>query len=263
MAMQEGVMYMYPKTIKMNKDTVVKRDHPDLMRIEVEKTIRAYKIGQECGLFRVPRVLDYNDDKGLVVLERIHRAKGVRDLIAFGRIDESLIETFGKAIAIIHKDLVLPSEMRISLPFELALNQNEVFLHGDLSVDNVCVVDSKPPIVILDWQMTLIYGGKATYGTCYYDLAFFINTMFIRPIPCYWSCLSADSAATKFMQSYASTMSDFDAKEFKRYVKLFFQQVLIYRTNIMTWKRRISMIPCHYLFRRWIETVGRDDLKVK
>jgi len=54
--------------VEIKKDTVIKTASPELMRVEVEKTRRAHKIAEDCGLFRVPEVLDYDERRGVAVL---------------------------------------------------------------------------------------------------------------------------------------------------------------------------------------------------
>ena len=48
---------MRHSTVQFKKNTVIKTTAPDLMRVEVEKNRRAFEIGKDCGLFRVPEVL--------------------------------------------------------------------------------------------------------------------------------------------------------------------------------------------------------------
>ena len=38
-------------SVRFTQDTVIKTAPPSLLRVEVEKTIRAYKIAEDCGLF--------------------------------------------------------------------------------------------------------------------------------------------------------------------------------------------------------------------
>lgn len=171
---------MRHSAVRFAKQTVTKTTTPALMRVEVEKTRRAFEIGRDCGLFRAPRVLDYDERRGVAVFEKL-AIKPISTAVPWGKQKLRVAECLGASLAIIHRELVLPSEMRVSLPAQFAFPGDEVFLHGDLSTENVCVEAAWPPIVILDWQMTPLYGGQATHGTRYFDIMWFISNLINRP----------------------------------------------------------------------------------
>ncbi len=172
-------MRMRHSSVHIGKNTVTKTALPELMRVEVEKTRRAFKIGKQCGLFRVPEVLDYNEAKGVAVFERL-QMKPISQAVPWGDQRIRLVKHLGASLAIIHREMTLPDDMRTPLPQEFFFPHDEVFIHGDLTVDNVCVGDSWPPIVIIDWQLTPLYGGRSTYGTRYFDMLWFIRTLISR-----------------------------------------------------------------------------------
>jgi hypothetical protein len=70
-----GTMKMRHSVVQFGKHTVTKSGAPERMRLEVEKTRRAFEIGLGCGLFRVPEVLDFDESKGVAVFERIRYAR--------------------------------------------------------------------------------------------------------------------------------------------------------------------------------------------
>ncbi len=171
------------KSLRVSDDTVIKKGDPALMRVEVEKMTRAYQVGKDCGLFDVPRILDYNDVEGRLVMERIPNIRGIRWSRLTGSGRKNLFDRVGRALSAIHQSLKLPDAMIIPLCADLEHKGSEVFLHGDFSGENVCVTEGQfPNIVLLDWQMTEIHGGKCTFGTRYFDVAWFINNLFTRPI---------------------------------------------------------------------------------
>lgn len=188
-------------TLQFGKDTVTKTSEPNLMRVEVEKTRRAYEIGRNCGLFRVPEVLEYDEAGGTAVFERLD-VRPVSKAVNWGEPRKDFANVLGTSLAIIHRELILPENMRIPLQAELALPYQEVFLHGDLSVGNVCVGTPWPPIVILDWQMTPLYGGKATFGTRYFDIFWFINNLINRPFFRFLFSNPVGPAVEAFLEAY-------------------------------------------------------------
>jgi len=169
---------MRHSTIRFGKNTVTKTEAPYLMRVKVEKTKRAFEIGRDCGLFRVPEVFECDEANGVAIFERIERIHPV-----FPRSTQcrSVMERVGLSLAIIHRKLSSPQEMVIPIPREFALSGSEVFLHGDFNGSNVCLDTCSRSIVILDWQMTSRHGGKATYGSRYFDLIWFVNYMLWKP----------------------------------------------------------------------------------
>jgi aminoglycoside phosphotransferase (APT) family kinase protein len=98
--------------------------------------------------------------------------------------------------------------MRMSLPEELSFPRDEVFLHGDLSVSNVCVMDSEPQIIIIDWQMTPLHGGRSTYGTRYFDIMWFISNLILRPDMKFLYSNPVEPVVRAFLDAY------FDSVEF-------------------------------------------------
>lgn len=242
--------------ITFSGDTVVKTGNPDAMRIEVEKTIRAFDIGCQSGLFRVPRILDYDESKGRVVFERIHDIQGIRHLVSFGSRYGMLLEKSGIALAAIHGGLELPAEMKILLPDEFVHDGNEVFLHGDFSIDNVCVHNNNLEIVILDWQMTKVHGGVASYGTRYFDVVWFINNLFTKSFTKYMFAPSVRSGAFRFLTAYIESCDcSYDMRDFGYYMKEFYRIKMDLRRKSMTWKRRIVMTPGHMFWRMFIRFV--------
>ena len=109
-----------PKTrrVRIEDKTIVKSGNPSLIRVEVEKTRRALQIGEETGLFRVPKILDYDETRGVVVFERIFGIEPLVRAAHWGREYEELGERLGASLAAIHAGLSLPSDMIIQLPGE-------------------------------------------------------------------------------------------------------------------------------------------------
>jgi hypothetical protein len=189
------------ESIKFDKTTVTKTAEPSALAIEVEKSLRGYEIGKKCGLFRVPKVLDYNEEKGIVIFERL-RIMPISKALAWGEQRNRLARCLGASLAIIHRELTLPSKMRISLPKVIDASYDEVYLHGDVTVDNICVSDEWPPIVIVDWQMTRHYGGMSTFGVRYFDILWFLSTLINRPYTRFIYCNPVIPMSAEFIKAY-------------------------------------------------------------
>lgn len=214
---------MEHKKTQICNTTVIKTGIPNLIRVQVEKTRRAYEIGIKSNFFKVPKVLDYDEKKGIAIFERLD-VYPISKCVPWGEQRIKLAECLGTSLAIIHRDLILPDDMRVPLPTEFAFPYDEVYLHADLSVDNVCVGDSWPPIVILDWQMTPLYGGRSTYGTRYFDIFWFIANLIYRPYTRFLFSNPVMPVARMFIESYfREAQILFDSQKVVTYAKKFFE----------------------------------------
>jgi hypothetical protein len=250
---------MQRSTIHFTNNTVIKTNDPNLMRIEVEKSQRAYQIGKSCGLFIVPEILEYDEDKGITIFRRIEGIRPIDSAVSFGREYTNLADVLGKSLAIIHKELTLPSDMIIPLPNEFNLEGSDVFLHGDLSTMNVCISSNWPPIVILDWQMTSVHGGVATYGTKYFDLMWFINNLLYRTTIKHFYSDPVTPVSLKFLTAYFSEVGiSYNAEEISFYAKRFFEAKLPLRQR-STWKARLSLSCSRRLTKIFLKELTTKD----
>jgi 5-methylthioribose kinase len=241
--------------IRVCGDVLIKTGMPELMRIEVEKTRRAYKISKQCHLFQVPEVLDYDESTGTAKFEFIADIQTLREVLASKKSVEALLEKLGESLAIIHKYLRLPDDMVVSLPKDYSLAGTEVFLHGDLGLSNVCVNASSSQIVILDWLTTVKLAEHATYGSRYFDLMWFVYNLFYRPInrARYKARAPAALKASTFLRAYFGTTDyGYDHQEFARYMKRFLEMKLSARKKGGHFKRRLLLVPSHMKLRQFI-----------
>lgn len=246
---------MYKSNVKLKINTVIKTGPPPLMRVEVEKNLRAYEIAQRCGLFQVPRVLDFDETTGQAVFDRLHDVQPIRDILAFESNNDSIVQTLGESLATIHKELILPDEMKIPLPTELDLKNTEVFIHGDLTVNNIFVGPDYRPLYILDWQMTKKHGENATYGTRYFDLAWFTKSLFDRPFHHYMFSNPITPVARTFLVSYfKKTDFPFHGEQFRQYMNQFFDTVISFRKSDLSWELRLSLMPSDAKFRKFVSS---------
>jgi hypothetical protein len=209
------------RTITIHPNYVTKQDLPELMSVEVEKTRKAREIGRACGLFRVPEVLDYNPATGKARLERIDNIRSIGSVFSYGRNCDELMARVGKALATIHNELKLSSNMVIELPSEWkGPETTNVFIHGDFNIMNVSYDVNNDKLVILDWQMTKIWGGRATFGTRFFDITWFIHTMFFQPFYKVGFYMPATHWATIFLRNYSNKSKYlYDEASFRSYLR--------------------------------------------
>jgi hypothetical protein len=246
------------KTISILENTVIKTNRPIRARIEAEKTIRAFEIGKSSGLFRVPRVLDYDDSKGIIVLERLKNITKLGPVLCSGAGGRKIVETIADSLSIIHSNLCLPDEMRVPLPEELSFPGDDVYLHGDFSIKNVFVTTDRPGIAILDWQTTWVHEANATYGTRYFDVMFFLSSIF--GLMWQWNNMlsqakHATPTARKFINRYCqSAHIPEDNEIILTYLKKFFSYRLVLWKQKDKWVNHLINQPRYSYIKRIIES---------
>jgi len=238
--------------IKDYSEVFVKTGIPDLMRVEVEKTRRARKISMQCGLFRVPKVLDYDQSTGTIKFEFMRSIQTFSEAIASVHSIEPLMENLGQSLAIVHKNLWLPDDMVVLLPEDYCLAGTDVFLHGDLSLRNVCFdANNSSQIVILDWQATVKIGEQATYGSRYFDIMWFVYNLFYRPVGRAKYKIGVPPAlmAEPFLRGYfKATDYSYDYQEIFGYMKRFLKTRVSAKKKAGHFKRLLTLVPSHVRF---------------
>jgi hypothetical protein len=204
------------------------------MRIEAEKTSRASVIACETGLFRVPRVIDYDAVGGVLTIERIPGLIGIRRAGLNDSALSKLAARAGTSLAAVHRDLRLPAGMDKPLDPPWSGKERLSYIHGDFSAENVCIDPAHPDVpVIIDWQTTQRHGGDATFDSAYFDLAWFINNWFYKPI--YRLRPAREHAVAKaFLDAYAGAADGFERHAFGRYHRAFFESKIKARKASMS-----------------------------
>ncbi len=260
---------MKNSNIYIGKDTVTKTSSPELMRIEVEKTLRASGIARQCGLFKVPEVIDYDESTGVAVFKKIFRITPIYELANGPGVVETIVEKIGRCLAVIHRELVLPEEMIIPLTPELDQPGERVFLHGDYNGSNVLISSDTDSIVILDWQMTSRHGGEATYGSRYFDVIWFLNYFLWTPMLHRLFREPVLGMTKPFLKAYFQESGlSYDSIALSRYAKNFFSVKSPARIRQANWKTRLLLPRSYILTRQFLKfllsleidvSFGRED----
>jgi Ser/Thr protein kinase RdoA (MazF antagonist) len=237
--------------VQVRDDAIVKKAEPERMRLEVEKTRRAYEIGKATGLFRAPRVLQFDEAAGQAEFERLPGLRSAADVFAAGGSGHRLALRAGEVLAAIHRDLTLPDDMVRLLPPELRLPAaRRVFLHGDFTVDNVCE-NPDGGVAIIDWQTSDWCGGDATYGTPCFDVAWFVASLFGTRMHRYWGRRSPEHCARLFLSGYLGAASTrVDRKELRDYLNRVSRFVRAFRRDRWRPKSRLGLLPM--VLRLWV-----------
>ena len=200
-------------------DTVRKTGASSLLAVEAEKASRAFEIGRDSGLFSVPKVISFDVEAGALEFERLSHLVTLFDLMV--RKDQrlpALLEKTGQALAVVHRTLVLPEEMRHELPPDwMAPAGENVFIHGDFACINVGFHEPSDELVLLDWSAAPMVGRTPTFGSRYFDMLLFISSIF-HGAP-WWRAFSwnAKEMADIFLRGYGEAFPEFKLDELKSY----------------------------------------------
>lgn len=239
--------------IEITDAAVIKRGDPRLMRIEAEKTLRAGAIARSSGLFRVPRILDYDDSGGVLVSERIPGLVGIRRARLDGKRLLGMADRAGEALAAVHRELRLPPGMEKPLDPPWSAMGNLCYIHGDFSAENVCIDPDRPDVpVVIDWQTTQRHGGEATFDSAYFDIAWFINNWFYKPIHLLRPARE-NAVCTAFLGAYAKAAIGFDLRAFNDYHRAFFGNKIDARDSSMSFAKRALFSRAHASWRSFIQ----------
>jgi hypothetical protein len=212
-------------TIEFAGEAVRKVGDASLLAVEATKTVRAAEIGRECGLFYVPRVLDFDRNKGVLELERLNGLETLLELAINkdARVLE-LMNRAGRALAVIHEQLTLPDKIKYPLPPDwMAQDSNSgsdrnVFIHGDFASVNVCLHEASGRLVILDWSAAPIVGRNPTFGSRYFDLLWFVACVFRGAPGARFLNWDVEGMADVFLRGYAKCSSHDISDGIKNYL---------------------------------------------
>lgn len=202
--------YQSAKYFEGNEFRKVQR--PDLALTEYTKSLAARQIALQSDLFKVPQVLEYSPETGTLVFERLHDLVPLQVALCMPDLAIPAARKAGGILGIVHRELRLPKDHELDLPQELALDgASTVFLHGDYNLHNVCISRVTHQLVVLDWSMTQLFGGRATIGPRFFDVAWFVYNIFSHS-GLRWPRITTPAAcADAFMDGYLAAIPPADA----------------------------------------------------
>ncbi len=222
-------------------DIVRKTGESSILAVEAAKASKAFEVGKNCGLFYVPKVVNFDAKAGVLEFERLSDLATLLDLAV--RKDQrlpGLLKKAGEALAVVHEKLALPEEMKYELPPEWMGSPDEnIFIHGDFACINVCLHEPSDELVILDWSAAPLVGRTPTFGSRYFDILLFTSSIF-HGAP-YRKVLNwnAKGMADAFLRGYAKAAPKVKLNKFKDYLSDISR---LQRKNIWYFARRKQLL---------------------
>jgi aminoglycoside phosphotransferase (APT) family kinase protein len=221
-------------------EIIRKTGDPSKLAIEAAKASMASNIGNECGLFYVPKITNFDAENGVLEFERLNGLVTLLDMAA--RKDERLFELLkkaGQALSVIHETLVLPQEMKHELPAEwMACPDENVFIHGDFAGFNLCFDESSGRLVILDWSSAPLLGNVVTYGSRFFDIIWLVIFIFYgAPRRCLFNW-DAPAMANAFLSGYAEYHPEIIQRlssDYKPLMRRYYHKTVWYLAKQRSW----------------------------
>jgi hypothetical protein len=217
-----------------------KTGEQEALAIEAAKASRAFEIGKHCGLFYVPKIVDFDAKAGVLEFERLDGLVTLLDMAAHKdhRLFE-LLKKAGQALSVIHEKLVLPENMKHKLPAEwMACLGENVFIHGDFAGFNLCFDESAGRLVILDWSSAPLLGNVATYGSRFFDIIWLVIFIFYgAPRRCLFNW-DAPAMADAFLAGYAERHPEIFQRlsgDFKPLMRRYYRKTVRYLAKQRPW----------------------------
>ena len=217
-----------------------KTGEQEVLAIEAAKASRALDIGKDCGLFYVPKVINFDANAGVLKFERLDGLVTLLDMAA--RKDQRLFELLrkaGRALSVIHEKLLLPENMKHELPAEwMAYPGDNVFIHGDFAGFNLCFDESTGRLVILDWSSAPLLRNIATYGSRFFDVIWFVIFIFYGAPRSRLFNWDAPAMADAFLAGYAERYPEIFQRlsgDFKPLMRRYYRKTVSYLAKQRPW----------------------------
>lgn len=193
-------------TVQVESSRVVKRQAPDRSRIERERTQAGAVLGRETGLFRVPEIFSFDDERGEIVFERLPDLVSLHELLATNP-DIDLLERAGASLAAIH---------RCRGVFE----NSDVTWHGDYGLGNLLYSKRSDELAIIDWSNAVWTGEPAARvrGPAALDLGIALLSLFHGRPGAHRRIANPRELGAIFLQSYAQGQPDFDRESLRDFM---------------------------------------------
>lgn len=196
------------RAISVRENVVIKTQSPEASRRERLRTLAGLAVGEQTGLFTVPRIVSFDDARGEIIFERLHLS-GLRQALSNRDRSFELVGRTAAALAAIHGLMDVGGEGRQTPAGALGISAERslVPLHGDFGIFNVLFVADSDRMVVIDWANADWTGIDADIGAPEIDVAVFLISLFHRRAFGPWPIARRHDLARHFLVTYASAAS--------------------------------------------------------
>jgi hypothetical protein len=192
------------RSVSVQGDTVVKIQDPDSSRRERLRTSAGAAVAQRSGLFVVPEILSYDDDRGEIVFRRLNLT-GLREVLSRSKNSADLIARAARSLAAIHTQMASGERVAGTPESQGAPTSGLVPLHGDFSMRNLFFIEASNSIAIIDWSNAGWIDYEGDWGCPEIEVAVFLMSFFNRRLLGPWPVPHRHDLARHFLTTYAST----------------------------------------------------------
>ena len=220
---------------------------------EVDMSKGAYEMASETELFDTPIIKEINSEKNEIDFELLEEITTLRahfiSNFAYSSSAKQLSEfkqlfsRIGKSLNLIHSGKkYFEGISRTTFPdgfFKADFNKDLVYIHGDFTLSNL-LYGKNNKLFIIDWNTSPVYGFSASCGPRYWDLSFFISSLFYFSISTFFSFKVRKELAKEFLSGYLKE-SDLDTEEFLKEFSEFLNSYNYYKLYDSIYKSNKSV----------------------
>jgi Putative homoserine kinase type II (protein kinase fold) len=142
------------------------------LRSEAALTRAAHAASLESGFYYVPRVLDADEERGVLVLEFLPDATPLSAWLGSDREMEMLLLA-ARALAHAHD--------HVASHLHAVECTEAVAVHGDYNLTNVCYQSGTGRLLIFDWNVPPMFQRQGFFGPAEFDIACFLRALLLSP----------------------------------------------------------------------------------
>jgi len=172
--------------------------------VEADKSRRARALGEHCGLFAVPALVDEDLAAGVLVTTFIPGLRPLQQALAadgWQRCCDRAAHALRRVHAELQPDPALRHELTLWPP---AAGVPVAALHGDYSPSNVLLQADTDRLWIIDWAGAAWLDPLLTHGPVSVDLATFVLPLFWQRPRDPWRVPDPAARARRFLRAYAA-----------------------------------------------------------
>jgi hypothetical protein len=190
-----------------------KIQNPFDAEIEYAKTAYLYRSVAPYESFRVANPAEFNKTEGRIGFDYINGLVPIKFALCLPDERDRICAVAAEALATIHCLSDNYVDERVLLPEVIGFTNGEsCFIHGDFNQQNVCWSPSEETLVILDWSLAPIFRSRATHGTPYFDLGWFIYNIFSQSLFRFPSISEPGICSRVFLLAYFAKMNRLNSR---------------------------------------------------